>query len=398
MPAVSSQFCIAPRTRWYVRELVFLAGLSLSLLPLEQVSAESLGDPIDTTPGETQPAEPLPLPRVHRAVPAKAAGGLGVIVLFDWRVVGGRVEEIADGYRLTRSDGGVETIPAAYVRVSADTLDDAYAKLRDSMRTPSPDDHLQLAKWCTQQKLYDSAREQLSSALTLDPNRREARSLLKQVEEKLNPKPKHLETEAAPKRTDDGFLIEQARTASGLSPAAMKMYVKSVQPLLMNKCGNASCHGERANRDFALLPVPGGALTGSSATFDNLDATLARLDVASPEQSPLLTILTTENHRRVFRGRTGALAEKQLREWLKLAASELAPPPAEDAAPPVMQAAGFRDPFVQSPSTLQKAKSPPVLTSPEKEDVLTTVLKDERPDPFDPEAFNREVHANRTRP
>lgn len=398
MPAVSSQITIvlAPSKRRLL--LAFLAGLTVGLLPLHPSNGQSLDDPIDISSADPQPSEPLPLPPVHRAVPAKTAGGFGLIVLFDGRVVGGRIEEIADGYRLTRNDGGVETIPAAYVRASAESLDEAYEKLRDAMRNPQPHEHVELARWCKEQKLYDSAREQLTAALTLDPNRREARDLLKQIEEKLSPQPKHQKAEPSAKRSEDGFVAEQARTSTGLSRTAMKTYVNSVQRLLLNKCGNASCHGERANRDFVLLPVRNGALTGRSATFDNLDATLARLDVASPEQSPLLSILTTENHRGIFRGQADAVAEKQFRQWLKLAASELAPPSAEAAPPSVVQAGGFNDPFVQPRGKLQKADAPPVLKSPEKSDILTTVLNDERPDPFSPDEFNREAHANRTRP
>ena len=64
----------------------------------------------------------------------------------------------------------------------------------------------------------------------------------------------------------------------------------------------------------------------------------------------------------------------------------------------IVQAAAMTlEPQVAAP--LQKADVPPVLRTILEEDPrLTTILAEERPDPFDPEAFNREMHASKITP
>jgi hypothetical protein len=273
------------------------------------------------------------------------------------------------------------------VRVSADSLDGAYKTLRDSNRQGRPDDHVSLAQWCVQQGLYEYARDELAEALRLDSMRRDARDLLKTVEEKLNPNPVHQEAAPAADRTADGFQTPAPATMADLTAPTRAEYVRRVQPLILNKCGNVSCHGSKTETAFELLSVrPGGSRT---ATHDNLGRIVERIDSATPAASRLLAALATETHQRVFVGKTGDVQLSVLREWVEDAAADLTGVTAEDA-PKVVFAEGFAERIRgEEGAKLQPVERPPVLQPTPKEALLDDVLRDERPDPFDPDAFNR---------
>jgi len=383
-------------------QAVYNAGLLAVLMPAlacaegpveDEGRREQLQEPNAEAPKRPAPGD-FRIPPVM-SNPAKAAARPGVIVLFDGRVIGGKVEEVAAGYLLTRPDGFSETIPSAYVRVSAETLDAAYEKMRDSIRVPLPHEHVELAQWCAKQGLLDAAQEQLTEALRLDPNRRDARELLKQIDAMLHQKPIHAAADTPQPRTGDGFIAPEARTATDVSRETTAAFVRRAQPLLLNKCGNAACHGPQTTTPFQLAHVRSGA--GSrAATLDNLQAVLRRIDARTPETSPLLESLATGAHKRVFQGQAGKTQRIQLEDWLRLAAvdleggSDVAATPKD--FPDVIAAMNVVPAKEMAAAGLKKAEEPPKLRAIPKETLLRAVLEEERPDPFDPEAFNRAVH------
>lgn len=383
-----------------------VAGLMLTGIPpfkatvaaepdrlLEAISTES-DAPAKTS--ELTPPRSFAVPPSSPG-PAKSAARSSVLVLFDGRVIGGKVENVPSGYQLTRNDGLTETIPANFVRVAADSLEEAYGKMRDSIRAPLPNEHVELADWCVKQGLYDEAQEQIAEALRLDPNRRDARDLLRAIDDLTRRKPIHAESAAAPARTQDGFLQPEQRTATDVSRATTDAFVRRTQPLLLNKCGNAGCHGSQTTTSFQIARVRAGGGTRMS-TLQNLEAILRRVDAQTPESSPLLSALTSETHRRVFVGTAGRTQKTQLEDWLKLAAVDLGgtPEPVARSVPEVMATLNVVVPASAEETPvaggLRKAEAPPRLQRVEDERLLESVLEDERPDPFDPEAFNRAVH------
>ncbi|MEX0587026.1 MAG: hypothetical protein WD176_10300, partial [Pirellulales bacterium] len=75
-----------------------------------------------------------------------------LLVLFDGRVMQGRISEVPGGYQIEQSTG-VQVLPYEYIRLAASSLDDAYIKQRDALKKPTAGDHLQLAQWCYELKL-----------------------------------------------------------------------------------------------------------------------------------------------------------------------------------------------------------------------------------------------------
>jgi hypothetical protein len=118
-------------------------------------------------------------------------------------------------------------------------------------------------------------------------------------------------------------------------------------------------------------------------------------------------------HRGVFFGPSGDGQIQMLREWIGNAAADLAesgivmsPPAAESStAATAMSAAGdtaagpatVRVPRVADPQAAFGSPKPriidiPATESPRGNRVLRGILDEERPDPFNPEEFNRRVH------
>jgi hypothetical protein len=104
-----------------------------------------------------------------------------LMVLFDGRVLHGLISERPGGYMIEAPDSK-QVIPFQMIRLTASSLDDAYVKQRDALRMPTAGDHLELARWCFENRLYDGAREQIAAALKLEPDRSDARRLLQDLE------------------------------------------------------------------------------------------------------------------------------------------------------------------------------------------------------------------------
>ena len=203
-----------------------------------------------------------------------------VIVLQTGRVILGEVVERPGGYLVNNTIGQM-VIPFTQVRLTAIDLPDAYRKLKGSITVPTAGAHVSLAQWCFENRLYDSAREQVKAALTLEPQRKEARTLLKQIE-RTSFGDDFDATIPAPPKTRDGFEKADAEAVDGLSTSVTQDFVRKVQPLLMNKCGNVRCHGTAGGNDLRLVPVRLGMSGYRSVTSQNLHTILRYIDRKQP--------------------------------------------------------------------------------------------------------------------
>jgi len=295
-----------------------------------------------------------------------------VIVLTNGRVLSGDVVDRPGGYLIENSIGQM-VIPYTQVRLTAADLPEAYHKLKQSMTEPTASAHVALGQWCFDDRLFDSARDQVKAALILEPERKEARTLLKRIERMTLGDAIESSIPAAPPKTPDGFLQSEATSLDGLSTSVTQDFVRRIQPLLMNKCGNARCHGSAGSSKFRLAPVRLGMSGYRGLTDQNLSAVLRYVDAQRPRASSLLSVPqgTHGGGRPIWNGPRAEEQMAELRAWVTRVAFEKAP---EDS--------------VQE-STVARAEE----TSPRRRDqFLEEVLAEERPDQFDPAIFNRRVH------
>lgn len=358
----------------------------------------------------------------------------GVLVLEDGRVFQGRIETVVGGYRVTTS-GSIATIPLTKIRATAPTLHQAYLALRDQIQKPKADDHLVLAEWCLQQNLVGEARTEVAQALKLDPLRQDARLLMQQIDKLLNPEPERPKLPTGPAMTPDGFLRPSQQTVTGMTRETHQHFVRTIQPLLLNRCGNAYCHGEAAKNDFRLQNIVQGRAGQALPSQANLDQVLKYVDRKQPEASRLLTILQDPPHEKVFPGTRGAEQAQILTDWILALTAETRSPSTKPRTATAIRTASaaesaidenFPDLTLESGIVPAAASQPAAVgvdeatqatspngpgmppltggTQPQKvahpnasernieQRLLETVRQQSLPDPFDPEIFNRAKH------
>jgi hypothetical protein len=152
---------------------------------------------------------------------------------------------------------------------------------------------------------------------------------------------------------------------------ALKRFSTKVQPILMNAC--SGCHAGRYTGKFHLDRTYADGLNTRAATLRNLNATLPLIDRAKPAASALLQRAVTAHGGSVLpplRDR-GALAFKQLDEWVKLTIGDGTAPAAE-------------------------AKVETTAADGNSDFGAATPKKDAPQDPFDPMIFNRQYHPDRS--
>jgi hypothetical protein len=242
-----------------------------------------------------------------------------LLLLKNGRVVEGRISSTAGGYFVETSTGNM-VIPFSQVSLEAADLPDVYEKQRKSMKFPTASMHLALAAWCVNHDLFEQARTEVKDALRLEPDRPQARRMLIRIEKAIDPKAfsKKRHERRAP-AVVAGYELPPVQTLAGLPREAARDFTRRIQPLMLNKCGNATCHGENTRRGFRLFPVrhKGESRTNSQR---NLAAILAHVNVDNPDASPLL-LKPQGTHggmrRSLFSGQYGKKQLEVLRGWIR---------------------------------------------------------------------------------
>ena len=266
-----------------------------------------------------------------------SSSGQGLLVLIDGKVLNGQFTPRPDGYDV-RLAAGRMFIGSERVRFFATDLPDAYQRMRLSQAELTPEVHVELARWCLTHKLHQQAHREVLDALHLDPNRTDAKRILAALVQKSESSGGTSSgsglTEYPSIRKSSAPSVE-TRSLGGLSRSVAQDFTRRVQPLLMNKCANAGCHGGGTGSSFQLA----SAHRFSSPTIAerNLAAVLGQIDLAQPARSALLNEIEGSHgnsNTPLFRGRLGAQQINVLRNWVLSAANDIAPSTnAED--PPV---------------------------------------------------------------
>ncbi|MCA9084044.1 MAG: hypothetical protein KDA81_08315, partial [Planctomycetaceae bacterium] len=258
-----------------------------------------------------------------------------LLVTNSGRIVAGELLPRPGGYDVILSAGRM-FIDSEQVRFLADSPDDAYQKMRESLGELTPDSHLTLARWCLANGQVHNAKREILDALHLDPWRSDAKLMLEKLVrqqqvvvtsgtsnaatiENLSESP------SAELNLSDSLLMKPERRSLGGLPADdAKMFTQSVQRILISRCGNARCHGGTSNEmTFRLVPLRNGS--SPALAEQNLAAVLNQIDPSAPLQSPLLKAcdgLHGGMSQLIFQGQTGRIQTETLRTWVQKIASE----------------------------------------------------------------------------
>lgn len=356
--------------------------------------------PVDAT----VPAAPL---KPEVATPKDSIDGC--IVLRDGTVRTGKIVELAAGYQIVTRKG---TFVFNYdqVRAVAESPSQAYQQIRESFERPTASMHLDLGLWCAKNGLMEEARVEAESALLLEPTRQQAADLLSQAEAALGPEATAIE---APENHTPVPVTMIAAQAQG-------EFIRQIQPLMVNKCGNGNCHGSGSTSDFKLAAVRTGASSQTIRSSQNLTAILKYTDAVAPAQSPLLVKARSADghHDGLFIGNRGTDQYKTLLTWVEKISREEGraarprPRPVGDwrEGPRITvrpraekleveaepESVASDPPEIQTVAAETPSEKPVTTRAPLRSKTVQRLLQNQKPDAFDPEEFNRLVHGDRS--
>ncbi len=319
--------------------------------------------------------------------PPEARTGTQLVLLVEGGILRGQVERLPRQL-VVRTDGGQIRLHSDQVLTVVDSLPLAYEFLRQRSRPNVVADQLQLGEWCLAQGLLPQAEAHHRAALALEPGSRQAARLGRAIQLRRQPETASpiavLVTPASATRDPDGL-------PPGISSEAIEVFVRDIQPLVLNACATGSCHGARSASSLRLTRQLAGRQTTRRTTTRNLKALLDQVDRNLPEASPLLKRLS-EPHG----GQSAAMLTPEqwslLADWVALVGR-----PADEPPESARQTASARAP---GPTLAERLTGFQTESSAsEKVLPLEPAPSDERlapgneSDPLDPAAFNQRYHA-----
>lgn len=336
-------------------------------------------------------------------VPAAAAGvpetppPPRLLVMNNGDLMEGEITRTQTGYELARPGGGRMFLADSFVWFAANSRAGAYEELRKRFPDQSAGGHVALARWCLRYGLKEAAYDELQVALTIDPDHRDARNMVKILgaSKTVIPDPT-LPPEA---------LAEPGATLGGLPPATARAFVTTVQPILVNGCGNASCHGSSSKNAFTIQNVRSNNPAFKALTQRNLETVRDRLSLDDPAHSDLFMLPQQPGHggsrRPIFGGPAGAAQLRRLQAWAAAVgrATPRSEQKAQEPASLVLTSAET------TPAAPADEHAPPMTAQtdapvglPDVADVLRQAIAEERADAFDPREFNRRFGPDAGRP
>jgi hypothetical protein len=276
-------------------------------------------------------------------------------------------------------------------------LHEGYLRKRQSVRPDRVEDRLDLAEWCIRHHLLDQAATELRDAAAADNTHPMIPLLHRRLELAKNPPPAPEASRATIVSHD-----ELDRLIRGLPPESVETFTTSIQPLLINHCATAGCHGPHSQTTWQLLRVPLAKSATRRVTQRNIASTLDLVNRESPSASQLLTV-PLEQHGTtrgpIFSSREIA-QYKLLVDWVYRVANgtKPAPPPSvQPESPPLFQAIQPAEPPEKGGAAPPARDAPASLKLRDETSAGANASGKPKPDspvyvpvdPFDAEVFNR---------
>lgn len=245
-----------------------------------------------------------------------------MLLLQSGKIVKGVIRQSAAGYTVNVT-GGQLVLPFDQVRLEGADLEDIYRQQRDTLPEHTAAAHIELARWCLTNGLPDHARKELRHAVKLEPDSTVAKNMLQRINDQLLTTK---ETPALGRRDGEFSFLGNAKPGvapemlGGLPRETASDFMLKVQPLLVNRCATAGCHGPGSGSSFELVRAKLGKAPPKSYSERNLAAVLERVDLERPLSSPLLTKLRGESKAIGGRQSHGGLSPEQqqtLRAWIE---------------------------------------------------------------------------------
>jgi hypothetical protein len=321
--------------------------------------------------------------------PSAVAAEDGMVLLANGQVLSGKVTRAGDYYYVLMPTGEIR-LRAAEVELFCHDLEEGYARKRAALVPGQIQDHLNLAHWCIQQGLFGYAARELSAAMAIDRTHPKIALLERRLE--LAREHRDLAPPTGDRTVRHVSSEDLDRMTRGMPHGTVEAFAQTIQPLLLNHCSTAGCHGPSSSTRFSMLRIPLGEPASRRLTQRNLHAAMQHISTGDPASSPLLvnsigvhgTAKTP-----VFTSRE-AVQYQQLMAWVYRVAQTSGtssaavsdPWPAKVPAHVVPPPSNRPQPNGSGPESAgQKDAGAPAANGPPAPAPV---------DPFDPEVFNRQ--------
>ncbi|MCA9199327.1 MAG: hypothetical protein KDA87_17395 [Planctomycetales bacterium] len=199
---------------------------------------------------------------------------------------------------VTQADAKV-SVDQGSSRIRVDEIDvdrifptsvDAFRYLRAKLKTQDLEGHVRLGLWCLKNDLNNHAADQLVYASQLDPHAPSLKLLESQLATAANGSKIGGMTvlPTAPDLPDNNVLTDDDMERLETVPQSdIAFFTRQIQPILLNRCSDAKCHGKASDNDFHFENAP-YASARKDYTSRNLLATLNHMNSEQVSQSSLL--------------------------------------------------------------------------------------------------------------
>ena len=298
----------------------------------------------------------------------------GVLLLRSGSLLRGEIIRSGD-FTQVRVATGTVRVRTADIAHHANSVSAAYTWQRDRIPANHAEAHFDLAEWCLRQGLVHEAAEELKVAAQLEPNHRRLAALQRRsdwvAQQQAHPpnRPGTSVSQPLPPVEPDRPPTGGAAT---FGPHAVAPFRRRVQPILLNRCGAASCHGGDQAGAFQLARPLTGRPLSRQITLRNLQAVHAQTDTSAPTLSPLLQVpLGPHGGLQIAAWQsTSDPLYRHVENWLAMATRGS------------VEQAVARAPVVAPQPSVREGQDPPPASTEANTDAAATA------DPFDPAAFN----------
>ncbi len=297
----------------------------------------------------------IPLAAVCADDPSYGARS-GVLLLRNGELISGEITQAGDHYDVALRDGEIHVRVADVEAVCRD-LQDCYAVKRGHVAPLNINDQLALGEWCLRHRLLDEARRAFEDATAMDATHPKLALLERRLKFAVEP-PRAEEAKAAAPVVDQPSGEDLDRAVHGLPPRAVEYFTTHVQPMLLNHCSTAGCHGPQSVTSFQLLRLPSGRTGSRRSTQRNLYSALALINRDQPSNSPLLTAPASAHGttKSPIFGKHQANQYRQLVEWVYLVSSQKPEPVADGDGEIVEKVPGRLPPGLESARPLARRR------------------------------------------
>lgn len=220
------------------------------------------------------------------------------------RVLFGKVVQRAGFYEIETAPNSRVSIPTEKVAQVADSLEKLYETKRAGISQTSIGDHFQLTRWCLLNGLLTQAAEHYAIVARGNTNHPRVKQLGVELEEQLlrdqgfrdylglEPLPQPgvvAESKSAPKESSV-VTASTFEARSALHPEIARHFATRIEPILLNRCAQAACHGVQGTSSLRLLEPYGR--THAQTAADNLASVLKQVPSDSNQIAPLLHFAT----------------------------------------------------------------------------------------------------------